>query len=161
MAMIKIARAACSALVRRGWWTRQSTLTPWGHPVNPDVEGAAVIAVEWETRVLITLSTGSALGIEGPFTVTSADGTSSAIDPERPDLDPGLRGLLVGRVVARVEVRPDTGTLQLTFADDGRLRVPPDADYESWTLWHAEGSMSIGLPGGEVALFRSVPDDPR
>jgi hypothetical protein len=130
--------------------------------VPTELVGCQVLrtAFDWQVRLLLTgpepargQRVSAELVVETPFqlhragspcAVTHQPGTGARLAPI---LD------LFGTTVTSVEVI-DTGRLHLTFSDGSELVVPPDPDYESWSLTGSgiEG-VAVG-PGGETDWHR-------
>lgn len=48
------------------------------------------------------------------------------------------------------------GTLRLVFANGVVIVVPPDPNYEAWTLEGPAGYLVVCRPGGELAVWQDV-----
>ncbi|MFI7664126.1 DUF6188 family protein [Nocardia sp. NPDC049526] len=114
--------------------------------------GQRVSVAASEYMVEITTVGGFALQIEGDMEIESsrgdrqsvalADGGSSPVD-----LEPVLHGTITSAVVN------SSGTLTIDFDSGNRLVVPPDSEYEAWTLVGPNGYRVVCMPNGELATW--------
>jgi len=90
--------------------------------------------------------------LEAPFEVISSSGEAALVDPARKeDLGPVLS--CFEKVVERVAVSREEGSLVVNFTDGTIVRAASDAEYEAWEV-SAAGVKIIATPGGgEPALF--------
>jgi hypothetical protein len=119
-----------------------------------DLVGATLDAITVSHQLDLRFSTGAAVTIETPFTLTSPGSTATLHDPDDPtSLAAPLR--LLHDTVRHARVDHDV----LTIGFDGGtvLTVGPHPDYESWHHHTAAGTRMIGLPGGGVAIW--LPSD--
>ena len=92
--------------------------------------------------------------IEGSFTI-SHEGRVYRLTPAAPEqLGPAVG--LFGRVV-RSATASTRGQLVIAFEDGPVLSVEPDARYEAWEMYGADGVRAVCTPGGEIAVWQ--PDD--
>jgi len=95
--------------------------------------------------------------IESPFVLTIA-GADHLLDPgDRCGLGP-LLGLYPDSLTAS-RVGPD-GTLLLNFAGGASVTVPPDVNYEAWSVNGPGNALVVCMPGtaGELAVWgRTLP----
>jgi hypothetical protein len=90
------------------------------------------------------------LRIEGPFSY-SVQGTSGNADPEQDPASAGPALRLRSRKVIESRVGADAA-LTIAFEGEPWLRLPPDPQYEAWTL-NARQWLVVSMPGGELAIF--------
>lgn len=90
--------------------------------------------------------------IETPFALSMPGGAPRLIDVQDEERDSGFVLAMLGRTIARAEMDGD-GSLVVGFDDESSLRVPSDADYEAWAVTHADGAMTVALPGGGVSVW--------
>jgi Family of unknown function (DUF6188) len=116
------------------------------------IESAAVSDVSpyvvLDLPARVTQDADAALQIDGPVSLTFADG-QVVVDPEVGPNEPFIR--LVGKTVATFDARDDGG-LVLTFADGDAVAIAP-FQYEPWQLVASDGSMLISVAGGGLARF--------
>lgn len=90
--------------------------------------------------------------VSGVFEFETAAGAwRLSLEGEAVTLAPVLT--ILGLTIDYAAARKD-GTLELAFSDGSRLSVPPDAAYEAWEFDGSHGAKAIGLPGGDVAIWR-------
>lgn len=119
-----------------------------------DLVGGTLDAITVSHQLDLRFSTGTAVTIETPFTLTSPVGTATLHDPDDPaSLAAPLRLLHDTVRCARV----DHDVLTVGFDGGTDLTVGPDPEFESWHHHTAAGSRMIGLPGGGVAIW--LPSD--
>lgn len=92
------------------------------------------------------------LRIEAPFEC-GVEGATSFLTPghDPVGLAPAL-GLLF-HIVELATVDP-AGVLEMTFSGPASLRVPPEPNYEAWTLNAPGNVLVVSGPGGLVSVFR-------
>lgn len=105
-----------------------------------------------ESSLILASEHDDQIRVESPFRVTSGD-TTVDVDPEQFDGQGNLALPLLGAVSAADA--SDDGTLVLVVGS-ARLEVPPDDDYEAWSLIRADGSRVVCMPGGELAVWSAA-----
>jgi Family of unknown function (DUF6188) len=76
------------------------------------------------------------------------------LDPERQDV---AAGLALFNTVVLSAVAFKSGVLRIVFSSGRLLRVDPDPQFESWTATGPNGMLIVGLPGGDLAVWRVRP----
>ncbi|MBV8527085.1 MAG: hypothetical protein JOZ75_02085 [Candidatus Dormibacteraeota bacterium] len=111
------------------------------------------------------------LRIEGRFTLRMPAGREVQLDPENDAAGLGPALALCRATLETSDAHPD-GSLALLFANGASVMVPPDPEFEAWTLTISDGSMMVSGPGGRLTSFggaqppraatdtRSAPRDP-
>lgn len=96
------------------------------------------------------------LRIEQPFVYRTAEGVEHLIVPEG---DPVrlAPALAVCRQVARQGFAFKDGHLELDFADGSWVGVPTAEDLEPWELVGPDGLRVVSVPGGDLAIWRTLP----
>ena len=94
--------------------------------------------------------------ISGPFVLIETNGDRFEIDPEgdRVRLAPSLA--VFGRAFNRVTAFK-SGRLEIDFTDHSSLVVPPEGDFEPWSLVGPRDLRIVSRPGGDLAIWH--PDD--
>jgi len=88
--------------------------------------------------------------VESPFTLTKG-GVSKRLSPEEPiELGPALE-LFKGIVVTALAYK--TGHLRIELSGGLMLTVPPDDEYEAWSIVSDHNLKMVCTPGGTVALW--------
>lgn len=91
------------------------------------------------------------LRIEAAFTFTAAGITVQCHPGSDPvGLGPALS--LFRQTITEATVAPN-GALRLAFGNRATLDVPPDSDYEAWTLAMSNGALVVCGPEGIVSTF--------
>ncbi|MEU4564357.1 DUF6188 family protein [Actinoplanes sp. NPDC023936] len=108
--------------------------------------GQKVVAQDFGYTVALTFSGGYEIRIETVFALLDSSGTH--------EITPGAESdtRLVGRVVTSA-ASDDRGGLRIDFADDVRLVVLADDDFEAWTLAGPDGFKVVSAPGGELSVW--------
>lgn len=122
-----------------------------------DIAARVVDAVGTEHSVVLSLSGGVEVRIETPFELSAPGSDPLVVDPECLGRSSKLVHALQGRIFARAKIDGD-GSLVVGFDDESSLRVPSDADYEAWAVTHADGAMTVALPGGGVSVWAARRD---
>ena len=92
-----------------------------------------------------------AIRIGGHF-VYSRSGATWHLDPDAHPEELGPALLLSRTRVVSAAVDLD-GALELTFEDGSQIRVPPDINYEAWSLTTTNGPLIVSGPGGKITYF--------
>jgi hypothetical protein len=112
--------------------------------------GAIVDRVSFDYQSRLVFRDGLEVVLESSFRVVT-DAVEHLIDPEDLRTVTPLLSLLHDELVtALISERSE---LSLAFASGTLLTAPPDEQYESWHLVHADGRMAIAMPGGAIAVF--------
>lgn len=108
----------------------------------------AVTRVEHEAyRVLVHLADGLHVVVESLNDIYLDGATTPAPDPSALDT-------LIGSTILTITTS-EHGTLQMTTDDKHTVIVPPDPDYEAWSLVSVtKGVLAVWVPGAGVALWR-------
>lgn len=69
---------------------------------------------------------------------------------EKPELVTCFRGRVVNECLAHKD-----GRLEISFEDGSRLEILPDQEYESWEISGTGDLHVVGLPGGELAIWKA------
>lgn len=133
-----------------------------GEQVRIDIVSRVVEGVSREHAIIVRLSGGAQIRIESPFELFEQGLASRVVDPDGADLDDTdfdvtLERALLGRTVADAILGLGNGLLVVTFDDETSLRVPPDPDFEAWSVTHLDGRMVAALPGGAVSQWGPSP----
>lgn len=122
-----------------------------------NLAGTTVQSTLIEYTVRLQLSDVYFAVIKSPFTL-SVDGELLSFVPDEDDdatFDPVRR--LVGKTV-RNAVVDDANHLKMCFTDGTYIDVPPDPDYEAWTVSGPRGFLVVSMPGGELAEWTARDD---
>lgn len=97
------------------------------------------------------------LRMNGNATFQDVEGRKQHVAEERwqedsPELISGFEGKIIEQGFAYKD-----GRLELEFKDGSVLEIYPDPKYESWELAGTGDLRMIGLPGGELAIWRAEP----
>ncbi|MEV0358024.1 DUF6188 family protein [Nocardia sp. NPDC050697] len=116
------------------------------------ITGRQITAAVHDHLVALSTADGFELQIEGDFDLEAAHSDRRAVSltddgGPRTDLASALRGTITAATV------DPAGVLTVDFDSATRLVVPPDADYEAWTLAGPDGYRVVCLPGGELAVW--------
>jgi hypothetical protein len=90
--------------------------------------------------------------VEQPFTFTTSAGEILTVQPEE---DPTTLGpvLTITRTSVVASHISSSGNLELCFADDSSMDVPPSADFEAWSLTGPHGLRIVCGPNGEITKW--------
>lgn len=122
--------------------------------MNLDIVGQVVKCVSRDHDLLISFDSGSELRIATEFELRSTDGLRVRIDPESMHSITHALKSVQGATVIAATIDEVKGSLDLTFANEARIRVEPNIDYEAWTYADLAGTKIVALPGGGVAVWR-------
>ncbi|MFQ6397546.1 DUF6188 family protein [Nocardia sp. KC 131] len=116
------------------------------------ITGQRVSVAASEYMVEVTTADGFELQIEGDMEIESNRGDRWAVvladgGGSQSDLEPVLRGAITSAVVN------SSGTLTIDLDSGNRLVVPPDEEYEAWTLVGPNGYRVVCMPNGELAIW--------
>ncbi len=114
--------------------------------------GQRVSVAASEYMVEITTVGGFTLQIEGNMEIESSRGDRQSValadgGGSQVDLEPVLHGTITSAVVN------SSGALTIDFDSGNRLVVPPDSEYEAWTLVGPNGYRVVCMPNGELATW--------
>lgn len=118
-----------------------------------DIRHCRVDEIDTEHAVTLVLSGGALVRIESRFDLALPTASPTTIDPENLSADLGLRQVLGGRLVEQATAAEETGLLVITFLGGLVLTVPPDPDFEAWSMSWSNGSMVVALPGGGLSSW--------
>jgi hypothetical protein len=124
----------------------------WRLPVT----GTAINQCCFDFAVVLRLGTGEAMWeirISQPFLVVTPDGTEQLVVPEEPARVEVVLALL--RLTVKEAIAYKDGRLELRLAGGTVVQVPPDEGFEAWEAAGPDGMQVIGLPGGDLAVWRS------
>ncbi|WP_406234173.1 DUF6188 family protein [Nocardia sp. NBC_01009] len=114
------------------------------------ITGQHVSVVASEYMVEVSTGGGFELQIEGGMEIESSRGDRWSValaNGSQSDLEPVLRGAITSAVVN------SSGTLTIDLDSGNRLVVPPDAEYEAWTLVGPNGYRVVCMPNSELAIW--------
>ncbi|MEU7633806.1 DUF6188 family protein [Nocardia sp. NPDC049220] len=116
------------------------------------ITGQRVSVAASEYMVELTTVGGFELQIEGDMEIQSSRGDRWPIalangGGSQVELEPVLRGAITSAVV------DSAGTLTIDLDSGNRLVVPPDDEYEAWTLVGPNGYRVVCMPHGELATW--------
>lgn len=116
------------------------------------ITGQRVSVVASEYMVEVSTGGGFELQIEGDMEIESGRGDRWSVvladgGGSQSDLEPVLRGAITSAVVN------SSGTLTIDLDSGNRLVVPPDEEYEAWTLVGPNGYRVVCMPNGELAIW--------
>ncbi|MGW0356281.1 DUF6188 family protein [Nocardia nova] len=116
------------------------------------------VLVGFMVTVRIGESSEFELQIEGDIELRLGSGPVYRVDSENYEKRRKEIESLVGAVV--VSARADeSGALTLELDSGTSLRVPPDDDYEAWSIAGPGGYRVVSLPGGELAVWSATRPD--
>lgn len=127
-----------AAVMDRGWKTAAEV----GGTLRLDERGVLQLQIDFRLGLLI--DGGYDLVIETPFFYFGAGDAERRIDPATPEVALALP--LLRKVLASAVIK--TGTLQLVMTTGETVLVPPDPNYEAWSISAKDGERIIALPGG-------------
>ena len=113
-------------------------------------------------------------GVDYGFTLVIMDGNDSlevrieqrfelALPSGTVRFDPAGDPTMIGPALAVLHaavnevIAFENGRLVVSFADGRELCVPPNEDYEPWTLVGPDGLRIVSMPGGELAIWKPDP----
>ncbi|MFO7190956.1 MULTISPECIES: DUF6188 family protein [Thermocrispum] len=114
------------------------------------VAGQFIAEATGEFALVVRTDGGVEVRVESDFTVSGNRGTVTY----SPDTitDSTVFNWLVGkRIIAAVV--DDAGALTMTLADGTKISVPPDEEFEAWTLAGPGARKIVSMPGGELTVF--------
>ncbi|MGY4102596.1 DUF6188 family protein [Nocardia sp. R16R-3T] len=116
------------------------------------ITGQRLSVAASEYMVGITTVGGFELQIEGDMAIESSRGDRRTVHlagggGSQFDLESELRGTITSAVVN------SSGTLIIDLDSGNRLVVPPDDEYEAWTLVGPKGYRVVCMPHGELATW--------
>jgi hypothetical protein len=111
---------------------------------------ALVSQLRVDHALTLLLDDDSIIRIESPFELISAGGATRLPLGECYEVAPALP--LLHQTVRRARIGP-SGTLRLEFANDWRIDVPVNPNYENWQLNAGSLGTWVGLPGGDVSAI--------
>ncbi|WP_328406946.1 DUF6188 family protein [Nocardia sp. NBC_00403] len=116
------------------------------------ITGQRVSVAVSEYLVEVSTSGGFDLQIEGDMEIESSRGGRWSValangGGSQSDLESVLRGAITSAVVN------SSGTLTIDLDSGNRLVVPPDEEYEAWTLVGPNGYRVVCMPNGELAIW--------
>lgn len=116
------------------------------------ITGQRVSVAASEYMVEVSTGGGFELQIEGDMEIESGRGDRWSVvladgGGSQSDLEPVLRGAITSAVVN------SSGTLTIDLDSGNRLVVPPDEEYEAWTLVGPNGYRVVCMPNGELAIW--------
>ncbi|MBH0781546.1 DUF6188 family protein [Nocardia bovistercoris] len=116
------------------------------------ITGQHVSVTASEYMVELTTVDGFELQIEGDMEIRSSRGDRWPValangGGSQAELEPVLRGAITSAAVNT------SGTLTIDLDSGNQLVVPPDDEYEAWTLVGPNGYRVVCMPHGELATW--------
>lgn len=121
------------------------------------IAGMAIDQCCFDFAVVLRLGSGAAMWeirISQPFAVVGSDGTEQLVLPEEHSHVEAVLALLRHEVEEALGYKD--GRLELKIVGGASVQVPPDEGYEAWEAAGPDGMKVIGLPGGDIAVWRST-----
>ena len=115
-------------------------------------EGDSVISVCFDGAVTLQTSADYELRVETNAAIEIPGEAALAFDPERPGTVAARLVNLIGKRVSRAEAT-NTGVLDIHFDDRVQLVVPPNDNYEAWSISGPRQERIVCMPGGELAIW--------
>lgn len=121
------------------------------------IAGMAIDQCCFDFAVVLRLGVGAAMWeirISQPFAVIGSDGREQLVVPEHHAHVEAVLGLLRHEVEEAIGYKD--GRLVLKLVGGASVQVPPDEGYEAWEAAGPDGMQLIGLPGGDIAVWKST-----
>lgn len=118
-----------------------------------DIGTRQINEIDTRHAVTLVLSGGATVRIECPFRLAAPADAAAAIDPEDFPAERGLVSTLLGREIEAATAEEETGLLSITIRGGLAITVPPDPDFEAWSIVWSDGSMLVALPGGGLSAW--------
>lgn len=121
------------------------------------VTGMAVDQCCFDFAVVLRLGSGESMWeirISEPFVIKAGDGTVHDVVPEA--LSHAEAAIALLRLVVEDAAAHKDGSLVLHLSGGTTVHVPPHARYEAWGAAGPDGMKAFGLPGGDVAVWKST-----
>jgi Family of unknown function (DUF6188) len=121
------------------------------------IAGMSIDQCCFDFAVVLRLGVGAdmwEIRISQPFAVIGPDGSEQLVVPEHHAHLQAVLGLLRHEVEEAVGYKD--GRLELNLVGGASVQVPPDEGYEAWEAAGPEGMRLIGLPGGDIAVWKST-----
>jgi hypothetical protein len=126
--------------------------------MKPELSDLDVTQVRFDYAVSFLTEDRSLLRIQTPFTLTDLEGTI--------EIEPADTCAVSGRILALLHNKIEqftydsVGNLLLeSVAVNIRLHVPPNSDFEAWTLSKRDNTLLVCKIGGGVAVWPPIDAD--
>lgn len=120
------------------------------------MQGQWIERIQTGSSIYFYITGGYGVSIESEINLAS-DTKELNLPPDSTETEHHLRPL-IGLRISSCSAEESSGKLSISFTDDKNLTVSADNDYESWNMIGPNEFRLVCMPGGELAIWRSIQD---